>query len=39
MTNEDRIKEFEGKIVAVCIACPHSKWETGIFRCQVGRRH
>ena len=35
----ERIKELEGKIVAVCMSCPHSKWVTGRFECKVSRRH
>ena len=36
----ERIRELEGKIVAVCISgCPHAKWQTGKFHCQVSRRH
>ena len=35
----ERIRELEGKIVAVCITCPHAKkWMAGHFECKVGRR-
>jgi len=32
-----RIRELEGKVVAVCMACPHAKWITGRFECKFGR--
>lgn len=39
MNKEERIKELEGKVVAVCMTCSHSKWVTGRFECTVSRRH
>ena len=39
MSTVERIRELEGKVVLVCMACPHAKWATGGFHCQVGRRH
>lgn len=34
-----RIKELEGKIVAVCIQCDHMKRISGNFICSVKRSH
>jgi len=39
LSKEDRIRELENKIVAVCMRCPHVKWYTGFFECRVDRRH
>ena len=36
---EDRISELEGKIVAVCMRCPHSRFVVGRFECTVKRSH
>jgi len=33
----DRIRELEGKIVAVCMQCPHSKFVGGHFECDRKR--
>ena len=38
-SKEDRISELEGKIVAVCMTCGHSKFVTGRFECTVKRSH
>ena len=38
LSKEDRIRELEGKIAAVCIRCPHVKWYLGWFECRVDRR-
>lgn len=36
----ERIRELEGKIVAVCIGgCRHAKWVGSGYRCTVGRWH
>jgi len=35
----DRIKEIEGKIVAVCLFCPHRRFVGGIWQCTVKRSH
>ena len=32
-------RELENKIVAVCVKCPHAKFVTGHFECQVAFRH
>ncbi len=33
-----RIRELEGKIVAVCVSgCPHAKWKTGRYECDRKR--
>jgi len=34
---EARRRELEGKIVAVCTGCPHSKWVGGRFECDRKR--
>jgi len=39
MNRQERIRDLEGKIVAVCMACPHVKWVTGRFQCTVKRSH
>ena len=39
MNRQERIRDLEGKIVAVCMACPHAKWVGGHFECKVDRRH
>ncbi|HUV55786.1 MAG TPA: hypothetical protein VMV84_01005 [Dehalococcoidales bacterium] len=39
MNKTERIKELEGKIVAVCAQCPHSKWVGGHFECDRKRSH
>lgn len=39
MSKEERIRELESKIVAVCMGCPHAKWVTGSFQCTVKRSH
>lgn len=37
---DKHIAELEGKVVAVCIVCPHAKkWMAGHFECKVARRH
>lgn len=35
--NQDKIRELEGKVVAVCASCPHAKWVTGRFECDRKR--
>lgn len=38
MINKDiRIRELEGKIVTVCMSCPHSKFTAGRFECDRKR--
>ncbi len=38
MNKQERIRELEGKIVAVCITCPHAKkWTAGHFECDRKR--
>jgi len=32
-----RIQELEGKIVAVCVTCPHARFVTGRFECDRKR--
>ena len=39
MSKEERIRELEGKIVAVCVTCPHARAFGGVFECKVSRRH
>ena len=34
---EAQISELEGKIVTVCMQCPHSKFVTGHFECDRKR--
>lgn len=34
---EQRIRELEGKIVTVCMSCPHAKFVTGRFECDRKR--
>jgi len=36
---QQRIRELEGKIVQVCVSCPHAKFYGGVWECQVSRRH
>ena len=35
-TTQARIRELEGKIVAICMQCPHAKW-VGHFECDRKR--
>ena len=37
MSQEERIRELEGKIVTVCIQCPHAKWAFGWYECDRKR--
>jgi len=37
MEREEKIRELEGKIVAVCMTCPHAKFVTGRFECDRKR--
>jgi len=40
MMKEAKIEELEGKIVAVCLMCPHAKhFLAGRFQCKVGWGH
>ncbi len=39
MNKQERIRELEGKIVAVCVACPHVKFRAGQYICVVKRSH
>ena len=40
MNKQDRIRELEGKIVAVCMSCSHrKKWMAGRFQCEVSLSH
>ena len=37
VTKEDRIRELEGKIVTVCVFCPHAKFAGGRYECDRKR--
>lgn len=39
MSMMGKIKELEGKVVAVCLSYPHSRFVTGEFQRQVARCH
>ena len=34
---KERIRELEGKVVVVCMACPHARFVTGRFECDRKR--
>lgn len=38
MTNQERVRELEGRIVAVCVTgCPHAKFSGGSWSCDRKR--
>lgn len=39
MTNQEKIKELEGKIMDVCLFCPKREAVAGIWQCTVKRSH
>ena len=39
LSKAERIKELEGKIVAVCLFCLHRRFVGGIWQCTVKRSH
>lgn len=37
MSTGERIAELEGKVVTVCVQCPHAKFASGSYRCDRKR--